>query len=330
MEKVSEVSPRLYHYTNEQGLYGILDNKCLWATHYKFLNDASEIELYKEKLMKELYPLMYKFFKEEMPKYHIYQKVLSNGLELDALAKEEIEVLVNSMYNLTDEIYIASFTGEHTNSPQDTNKFINENGLLSQWRAYADDGGFAIIFKAHELKSMLISEQSAFDNYELFFDTVVYSDDEKKYELKFSEFRSNFFTYLKDFFVQEWEGKQEMPGSTGKAVKSFVECITLYKHQGFRDEQEVRITAMPSFVKRSIQKMAGHENSNSKSEKERKFRDKNGQRTPYIELFRSDTMLPIEKIIVGPHKDKDSRAARLRVELRNTDIEVTVSEIPYQ
>ncbi len=39
--------------------------------------------------------------------------------------------------------------------------------------------------------------------------------------------------------------------------------------------------------------------------------------------------LPIERIIVGPHKEKESRAAALRVFLRNTNIEISVSDIPF-
>jgi len=32
----------LYHYTDEKGLYGILDSGEIWATHYRFLNDLAE------------------------------------------------------------------------------------------------------------------------------------------------------------------------------------------------------------------------------------------------------------------------------------------------
>jgi hypothetical protein len=32
----------LYHYTDQNGLSGILKSECLWATHHRFLNDISE------------------------------------------------------------------------------------------------------------------------------------------------------------------------------------------------------------------------------------------------------------------------------------------------
>ncbi|MCI1029622.1 DUF2971 domain-containing protein [Pantoea dispersa] len=35
---------KIYHYTDLNGLKGILERKCFWATHYSFLNDSQEIE----------------------------------------------------------------------------------------------------------------------------------------------------------------------------------------------------------------------------------------------------------------------------------------------
>jgi hypothetical protein len=73
-------------------------------------------------------------------------------------------------------------------------------------------------------------------------------------------------------------------------------------------------------------------------EKECLFRNKNGISVPYIEFFRPYNKflliekikpLPIKKIIVGPHKDKELRVSYLQIILRDTDIEVAVSDIPY-
>jgi len=325
MEKISEDYPRLYHYTTEQGLYGILQNQCVWATHYKFLNDFSEIELFRKKLIEFLYPFTLDFYEELIPKYSNAQEIISANGGLDAIVKHDSEVFVDSCYNAsTREFYIASFCSENTD------EYINENGLLSQWRAYGGDGGFAIVFKTHALEEMLDSEYKAFhydDNVPLA--DVIYSDDEEKYKLELSEPLLYISDFLKEMLMNISQEKQEPPDPEN-AYPSFAQCITRYKHQGFKEEQEVRIVAMPIALNRSYQEIAGDENCKSKPEKERKFRYKNGKLTPYIELFRSlETALPIEKIIVGPHKDKDSRAAALRIMLKNTDIEITVSEIPY-
>lgn len=324
MEKISEIYPRLYHYTNEQGLYGILENQCVWATHYKFLNDYSEIVLFREKLIEFLYPSTLDFYKELIPKYPNAQQVISDEGGLIGMVKHDIEVFVDSSYKaLSHEIYIASFCKEHIDN------HINENGLLSQWRAYGGDGGFAIVFKSHGLEEMLSSEYDGFHYDGFLIADIVYSDDEEKYKSELSEFLLKISEYQKEIYKQILQGKQEPPDAV-EAYNSFVQCITRYKHQGFKEEQEIRIVAMPVALNRRYQEIAGDEHCKSKPEKNRQFRNRNGRLTPYIELFRSlKPHLPIEKIIVGPHKDKDSRAAALRIMLRNTDIEVTVSEIPY-
>jgi hypothetical protein len=327
MKKTSEIYPRLYHYTNEQGLYGILDHKCLWATHYKFLKDYSEIVLFGDKLIEFLYPSTLDYYKELISEYPNAQDViLAQEGGLEAIVKQDIEMFVDFSYkSLGQEIYITSFCGEHQE-----NIFINENGLLSQWRAYGGDGGFAIVFKTHDLEEMLTAEYDSFLYETLLLADVVYSDDEEKYKQELSEFLHEISAYNKKIFETILKGKQEAPDSALKACAAFISCITRYKHQGFKEEKEIRIVTMPTIFDRYYQEMAGDENRNSKPEKKREFRDKNGKQIPYVELFQSlKTPLPIEKIIVGPHKDKDSRAAALRIKLRNTDIKVTVSEIPY-
>ena len=121
----------------------------------------------------------------------------------------------------------------------------------------------------------------------------------------------------------------EAPDGTN-AFPSFVKCITRYKHHGFKEENEVRIVCLPTNQNEEYLKLAKKENSTLRPEKERKFRQKNGKLVPYIELFNStDIVLPIERIIVGPHSDKESRATTLRVMFRKTNTEITISEIPF-
>lgn len=322
MEKISETYPRLYHYTNEKGLHGILENQCIWATHYKFMNDYSEIILFREKLIEFLYPSTLYFIEKLIPKYPNSKEIISAQGGLDVLVKRENKVFVDFCYNalkLNHEIYITSFCKENAD------EYIKKNGLLSQWRGYGGDGGFAIVFKQYKLEEMISLESKVFHYNIVFSDDVIYSDDEEKCKSELSKSLDKIAVYQAEIFEQQLQRKNE-PLKAEDAYPSFVECITRYKHQGFKEEQEVRIVVIPTVLDRSYQELAGDEYCKSKLEKERKFCDKNGRSRPYIELFRS---LPIEKIIVGPHKDKDSRATALRIMLRNTDIEVTVSEIPY-
>lgn len=44
----------IYHYTSLQGLKGILEEKVIWLTHYKFLNDPNELNYCKQKSNKNI------------------------------------------------------------------------------------------------------------------------------------------------------------------------------------------------------------------------------------------------------------------------------------
>lgn len=132
-------------------------------------------------------------------------------------------------------------------------------------------------------------------------------------------------------FLNDFIFKVNSDGSAlSKSYVPFVNCISRYKHYGFKEENEVRLVALPTVIDQTLINMANSDGHIFKPEKERKYRNQNGQRIPYIEIFDSpDIDLPINKIIVGPHKDKETHAATLRVMLRKTNIEITCSDIPY-
>jgi hypothetical protein len=46
--------PQLYHYTNEDGLRGIIKSNSFWATYYRNMNDANEIYELRSPLVAEL------------------------------------------------------------------------------------------------------------------------------------------------------------------------------------------------------------------------------------------------------------------------------------
>ena len=52
----------LYHYTGIHGLKGIVESQTLWATHYKYLNDAEEIRQFRDRLPDILRPVFKNIF----------------------------------------------------------------------------------------------------------------------------------------------------------------------------------------------------------------------------------------------------------------------------
>ncbi len=110
----------LFHYTNSSGMRGILESSRLWATNYRFLNDASEVA---------------------------YGMTLFESIAQARLTKAENNV-------------VAEFLGRalHTANAFDgmfdcyIACFCERDDLLNQWRAYAGSGGgYALGLKAKEI-----------------------------------------------------------------------------------------------------------------------------------------------------------------------------------
>ena len=324
MKKTSEVYKKLYHYTTWDGLQGIIENQTLWATNYKSLNDYSEIILFKDKLISLVYSYVLCGFKNLIKdRPNVMQKIKKEG-GLQKVVQHDAKGLVESQYGaLGDEIYILSFCGQ----PEKTS--IAENGLLSQWRGYGTGGGAALVFDTKGLEEILSIEAKRFEYSTVMIADIIYSDDEQKLQEELSDDLTILADIAKLFFNHK-NLSQKIVAEAEKGFHPFVKCISRYKHHGFSEENEVRVVAMPTFIDEEYIKLAKANNVTLMPEKRKKFRRKIGKSIPYIELFDSDDIdLPIEKIIIGPHKDKETRAAILRKRLRKTKIEITCSDIPY-
>lgn len=99
-----------YHYTTPHGLQGIINSKEIWASDYRFLNDATE-------------------FQHGLT---VFDRVFSSERKRWTIKAPSVSELIERLRGRTDNtsVFIASFT---------------PNGdLLSQWRGYTDGFGFAI------------------------------------------------------------------------------------------------------------------------------------------------------------------------------------------
>ena len=106
----------LYHYTNAEGMKGILETKKIWATQYQYVNDSSEL-VYGRQLARDIIGMDYKAYN-----HVIIKKMLETLLEhIDSEA-------------LQTQSFIACF--------------CEVPDLLSQWRGYSGKGtGYAIHFQ---------------------------------------------------------------------------------------------------------------------------------------------------------------------------------------
>lgn len=103
----------LFHYTNSNGLLGILSSSRLWATNYRFLNDSSEIA-YGAAIFKTL----------------VQERSMQVNSDVIAVFLERTRVTGNLFDGMAD-CYVACF--------------CERDDLLNQWRVYAKaGGGFAL------------------------------------------------------------------------------------------------------------------------------------------------------------------------------------------
>ena len=206
---------------------------------------------------------------------------------------------------------------------------VQHSGLLSQWRGYGVGGGYALVFDSHKLESMLTAEDAAHQYMHVQIGNVFYHGIDPKIQPATPE-------------VAEYEEivhqgvRRMMRGGTADETERFYEAVTalscIYKHWGFWEEHEVRVVAIPA-----SQEVAAAAESQAPPQKEVCFFNRDDQKVPYIELFSGMRLggatipLPIKRVIVGPHKNREIHAelARHALESAGYKAEVFQSEIPY-
>jgi hypothetical protein len=125
LEDIFNRQPRgdLFHYTDQAGLLGIIENKEIWASHTQYLNDQKEYS--------HAISLLSELIKISKHKY-------SSKLEQEIL--EEMNEGIKGIESVN--VCVCSFSEE-----QDS---------LSQWRAYSNSSaGFSIGFSGSFIKSIV-------------------------------------------------------------------------------------------------------------------------------------------------------------------------------
>lgn len=304
MNRIATLHPELFHYTTAAGLAGILKDKSLWATHSSFVNDEEEIfGFYDDILPLILRPILPQISDSDF-------KQIISGLKYAA--------------SRWHDYYITSFSTSTTD-----NKLISENGLLSQWRAYGSDGGYALVLDTAALDDVLRKEGEAYPEIEYCLGDVHYRlNDNRRTD---DQVTDGMIDNLEKAF-KKFEASKREEGAEDLA-KWLTTLSLFFKHEGFKEEKEVRLV--------SPQLGPGLEfQPELQSVKQRPVctRTRNGEIIPYVELCVREINtvrqhLPIKSIIVGPHRDKHDRKRAVQLLLKQHGLNpniVTVSDIPYR
>lgn len=328
----------LYHYTSEEALKSILRSQTLWATHYKFLNDPTEIEQMKNVLVAIVTPEIKQAIRIQQRRSLAARLRIKKSGGLNVVAATQSEEIIDVLYRVTfgentggdsfAEPYIVSFCSHDNDRP-----YTQENGLLSQWRGYGRDSGCAIIFDCKRLAEVLKDKED--ENYYSSgsIGDVVYEGNDERFQDEFSSFLEELQKYIKGVFT---DGEEDLRN----LFPEFINSASRFKHQAFEEEREVRIISSP-MTKRLLERLKQSDPDAEIQDKplkkiyRRKHPENKNAWVPYIKLFESidDELLPIRKIIIGPGRDQSYVEQRTRILVAEiygeSKVEIQSSKTPF-
>lgn len=323
---VPEAHPELLHYTSVVGLLGILESQSLRATHSGFLNDSTEISVFFEKRLAQVFELGIRAELAVNPELKVLPQFASTPDEADAVVTRyavEMAEAVRTTTRRFNEPYLTCFSAP-------ASERVRRDGLLSQWRGYGKDGGYALVFDSKRLEELLFLEAKAFWFQHAQWGDVHYHQDDDDLARAEPEIHE-----AEDMLRRAIAGFIRNPDSSElEAMFEPVASLScLYKHWGFHEEREVRIVAIPPNEELVRE---GRASGETRPVRERKVFIRAGTPVPYLELFAPNTVsdgltLPILRVIVGPHPQSQLRRQAVEEVLRTRGIkaQVVVSQIPY-
>ena len=323
---VAEQYPELLHYTTEGGLRGILASGCLWASHASHLNDAEELSHFFDARLYDIALEVISSRAALVPDSPKKRRVLRQGGGLKAVAHVDAVNVTSLLKRATigfHDPYILSLS-----APSDER--VARSGLLSQWRGYAGDGGYALVLETNRFNDLLqLDGQLHHYQFAQWGDVYYYGLNQAQQPS--SEEVEAYEATVRQGVLAIVTGKH--PDTVPDLYNAVTSLSCLYKHWGFAEEQEVRVIAIPASADIAEAAAAA---GDTKSPRQPKTFDRGGFPVPYIELLKdlglsgSRTRLPLKRVIVGPHRAKQARVALVQQLLaeHGYDSQVTCSEIP--
>lgn len=327
----------LYHYTSREGLEGIWTSQTLRATHYQDLNDTSECRLIVDPLKAQVAKEVKRFVADHKGDYPELRKLSLDPRRLRKLIQEESSKLVDIPLALMFDResvsgkasffhpYILSFCS-HFDKPS----YVRKNGLLSQWRGYGASGGYALVFERVGLSELLEVEKSQFLYAHADIDQVRYNTDDRAF---LEGFRSEIEQIRRSSRVMIERATRRIEEAVTVAeidssYAAFAKMASLFKHQGFYEEEETRIVAAPwkdSVLDEQMTKDPSHLDSHK--DKQIKKEQIEMERR-FISLFSDAPALPIDRIIVGPSQDQEKNF-QFAKEITRNRVRVSRSKTPF-
>jgi hypothetical protein len=309
-EKLHENPPKvLFHYTAADGLLGMLQNRAMWATHVRFMNDTSEMAYGIE------------FVRESCREYS------------DRLARSNRK-LWNRFQHFEKMIRLI-LDDSQQNTKHYLVCFCTKGNLLSQWRGYgASGGGYALGFPTKDLPQFeaefLPDSPVGPATLGVFLRRVIY-----KPSVQRSVVRRCLNAAAKHAAYQMEHRKAPNPEEwlSLPLARTIYECLVCFKHPGFSEEQEWRLIQQGRVSNTDVCKQS--------------FRSKSGRIVSFATLTyranetarrspkRKSNHFPISSITYGPTLDTEASERALQLLLQSygfSEGQITIvgSGIPFR
>lgn len=255
-------------------------------------------------------------------------KEISGGTKISSIENFEDIWLKALFVSNNPELFVTSFTGISLE-----NKLHQENGILSQWRGYGNNGGFAIIFDSITLASSYNSfiknckihnaYQSNCNDCKICFKANIF--DKVIYNHNFNMIQNHpqigiARTFLDGFCTALVNDTQiTVTQSDHDYFRMALYLMCILKHPAFEEENEIRFVCLNRLEKHT----GGYHN-------ESPYQICAEDQKPRLKIDFNPAA--IKKIIIGPQKNQDQMQIYLKYFLENMgylDVDVTKSEIPF-
>jgi len=304
----------IYHYTNARGLEGILKSRSLYASHWMYLNDHREF-IHGLELAKQI----------------------AEELADDLVARNLAEHIRITIENASKSEILDPTSAEASESHLFLSCFCEKGDLLSQWRAYGQQGeGYAIGLRPLNPESPTQAEK--YRKPEIYLRKVIYDSREKRRLMKelIEIFLKNAIEYLTSLEVRieaenTWFSTQKLRPQNYTAMisssyrskmfrgllRASLILSACFKDSGFEEEQEWRLFFFENKAEICI-------------------RESNNNLLPYVTVpFDSEGNKPFElqSIVYGPRLDPKLAAFSLDRLLHKNglkNVEIQASKIPFR
>lgn len=305
----------LFHYTSGNGLIGIITKGTIWSTSYYCANDEQELNAGQGVLQRLFRAATHELIQAGDRRVGIFQR---RGVDIREYA-DHFEETIRSQALHTLCAYITCFY-----RPSREEDF--HHGLLSQWRGYGTDGGYALQFSRKKLQAAVEATNKANGlNYDL--QDVYYSADNPLKDEVVTHSKAFVRAYEKflDAIAETtdlFDIKLPSPvaGLTGGPLEALLDYLVQTKNKHFIEERECRLSLIQAVSKQNDSLPVD-------------YFSRGGLLVPYTQTPSSFNILDcVEWVLVGPGPRLDARfrsVSHLLRQVGRQNIKVRPSHVPF-